>query len=210
MTYCNLRPLSGLFFILATFAVVSGAFANESLSKADAQAAKTFITALGDTAIGTLTEANISDAQREERFKSLVEANFNTPLIARFVLGRHWRTASEDERTEFQNLFKKFMITTYANRFKDYSGEEFIVESASVKRRDIWIDSRIQRHIAGAPPVRIRWRVRPAGPSFKIIDVVVEGISMSITQRDEFAAVIQSNGGTVHSLNEQLKKRITR
>lgn len=210
MTHYGFRPLIGLFFILVAFVFAVPAYATESLGNADAQAAKTFITALGNTAIGTLTETGISDTQREDRFKSLVEANFNTPLIARFVLGRHWRSASENEREEFQGLFKKFMVATYANRFKDYSGEKFIVENASVKRRDIWIDSRIQRTIAGAPPVRIRWRVRPADESFKIIDVVVEGISMSITQRDEFAAVIQSNGGTVASLNEQLKKRIMR
>ena len=57
------------------------------------------------------------------------------------------------------------------------------------------------------PPVRVDWRVRKNGETLKVVDVIAEGISMLITQRDEFAAVIQNSGGKVDALIDRLRRR---
>jgi phospholipid transport system substrate-binding protein len=167
-----------------------------------------FIREIGDRAFQSLGEKGISDQERDRRFKVLLTEAFDLPRIARFVLGRYWRTATEQEQQEFFSLFEKFVVQAYSNRFRDLTGKKLHVQQTlAMEENYALVVSEIE--IPNQPPVKINWRVQKKDDNFKIVDVMVEGISMSITQRDEFAAVIRQSGGKVSGLLDALRKKTT-
>lgn len=175
---------------------------------APAQAAnpQDFVKNMGDKAFASLSEEGLSQDQRAERFRGLLNEAFDLPRIARFTLGRYWRTASDEEKTEFVALFEKFVIQAYSTRFQDMSGQKLnVINAREVSASQALVLSEIE--IPGKPPVKINWRVRSKDDVHKIVDVMVEGISMSVTQRDEFAAVIRQTGGKVGGLIKALRRK---
>ncbi len=167
-----------------------------------------FIRDMGQEAIDSLTGRDVSRAEREKRFRRILKRAFDMRAIARFTLGRYWRIASKKERLEYVELFEDFIVQSYAIRFKDYNGESFQVGKVhEVGKRDLLVVSEIAR--PRGPPIRVNWRVRGSN-SYRIVDVVIEGISMGITQRDEFASVIRNHGGKVEGLLDALRKKTGR
>lgn len=165
-----------------------------------------FIRAVADKAFASLGENGITEDERSKRFRSLLNEAFDLPRIARFVLGRYWRTATDSEKTEFVSLFEKFVIQAYANRFRDLTGKKLLVQQAKqIDDSNTLVVSEIE--IPGQPSVKINWRVDKGDGGFKIVDVMVEGISMSVTQRDEFAAVIRQSSGKVSGLIDALRRK---
>jgi phospholipid transport system substrate-binding protein len=175
---------------------------------APAQAAnpQDFVQNMGDKAFASLSEEGLSQDQRTERFRGLLNEAFDLPRIARFTLGRYWRTATDEEKTEFITLFEKFVIQAYSSRFQDMSGQKLnVINAREVSASQALVLSEIE--IPGKAPVKINWRVRSKDDAHKIVDVLVQGISMSVTQRDEFASVIRKTGGKVDGLIKALRRK---
>jgi phospholipid transport system substrate-binding protein len=165
-----------------------------------------FISDLGQRTVQILA-AKSSEGEREARFRTIFEEGFDIPAISRFVLGGYWRTASEAQRQDFITLFEAYVIRAYAVRFNDYGGEQLKVTAARAEDGE---SSMVQSMIArpsGAPPIKVDWRVNKTEKGFKITDVIVEGISMAVTQRQEFASVIQRNGGQIDALLKLLREK---
>lgn len=166
-----------------------------------------FIQTLGNETIATFADKSLSRQQAVDRFKALLNKGFDVPYIGRWVLGRYWNQANPQEQQEYQRLFEQLVVETYANRFVDYSGETFkITGSTPAGDSDTMVSTQVVR--ASGPPINVEWRVRSRDGSHKIIDVVVEGVSMGVTQRSEFASVIQSNGGRIAGLIDALRQRV--
>lgn len=165
-----------------------------------------FIARLAERAIAGLTNENTPKAEREHQFRKLLNDGFDVPHIARFVLGRYWRLASEPERAEYLALFEDFIVNSYAQRFGEYAGENLKVIATKAAGDDIGVLSDLMR--PNGPPVKLEWKLRRDGATFKITDVVVEGVSMSITQRDDFSATIQRSGGKVEGLLAVLRDKV--
>jgi phospholipid transport system substrate-binding protein len=144
--------------------------------------------------------------ERLTRFRQLFQADFDGPGIARFVLGRYWRTASEQEQQEYMKLFEDYVIFVYGTRLSNFNGETFKVrgsrtdESGTVVSTDIISPS-------GEPPIKVDWRLVADKGAFKINDVIIEGISMMVTQRSEFASIIQRHGGQVGGLLALMREK---
>lgn len=173
---------------------------------AEAETPSEFVATLGDNAIRMLVEEGVSHDKRIANFRQLLIEGFDVPLIGRFVLGVHWRRASLEQRTEYADLFEKFLVQSYAARFGQYGGESLKVKAthAGGEKDTIVSTEIIQR---GRPPVKVDWRIRSGEASYKVVDVIVEGISMVITQRDEFSSVIRRSGGNVEGLLAKLRER---
>ena len=169
--------------------------------------AESFVTEMGNKAFTALSEKDMSQNERNIRFRSLLKNAFDMPQIARFTLGRYWRTASDREKAEFTDLFEKFFAQAYSNRFRDLSGRNFkVTQSRKISASQSLVLSEII--ITGKPSIKVNWRVKITDKHYKVIDVVVEGISMGITQRDEFMSVIRQTGGRVSGLIRALRKKI--
>lgn len=164
-----------------------------------------FIRTVGQQAISSLTSKELSDVQRQARFRKILNRTFNVPLIARFTLGRFWRRANKEQREEYVGLFEDFIVLAYAMRFKDYSGKVFTVGKVrQINERDSLVQSELA--LKDGREIVMHWRVR-GDDELRIIDVIVEGVSMAITHRDEFSSVINQKGGKIDELLIMLRKK---
>jgi phospholipid transport system substrate-binding protein len=170
--------------------------------------ARKFIESLADEAMHSLTGASTPRPQRIEGFRKLFESNFDVELIGQWILGRYWRPASEEERKEYLKLFEDLMVVSYVDRFARYTGDKLKITGAEkTGEKDVTVRSQIDNP-GSSQPVRVDWRVVPQGQSYKIVDVIVEGTSMSTTLRSEFGSIINREGGKVAGLNRALKEKV--
>ena len=158
------------------------------------QLAESFVQSVGDRAVEILRSCGREGASvDQEALGELIRAGFNIELIGRFVLGKYWRTATPEQKADYQQLFNRFVIKSYAVRMGGFAGTTFqVTKTVPVGDQDILVTTRIDRP-SGAP-IEAGWRVREIKGHYKIIDVVVEGVSMAATQRQEFASVVKSRG----------------
>ena len=149
---------------------------------------------LGQQAIATLSRPQMTLEEREAAFRNLLRQGFDLDFIGRFVLGTYWRRATPEQQADYLNLFGEFLVKIYAKRFGGYSGQTMEVVRATVagKKRDVVVETRISR--PSGPPLKASWRVRVVDNQNKIIDIAVEGVSMAVTQRQEFASVTRRLG----------------
>jgi phospholipid transport system substrate-binding protein len=140
------------------------------------------------------------------RFRQLFRDDFDVPGLGQFVLGRYWRTATPEEQQEFLRLFQEYIVQAYAARLGEYGGEPFRVTGSRPSGDETVVSSLIERANAGR--VQVDWYLINRGGAPKITDVYVGGVSMKVTQRDEFSSVIQRNGGRVDALLAQLRQRL--
>ena len=199
---------AGLPVILLILALTGGAGNAAADDSQIAVNARKFVTTLADRTIQSLTAQGIDKAQRRDRFRELMLEYFAFKGIAKWVLGRYWRRASEPQREEFLRLFEDLMVVIYADRFTKYSGEKLDVGRSEIRgNNDILVHSLITRP-EGLKPVAVIWRVSQKNETFKIVDLMVEGLSMGLTQQKEFASVIRMNGGKIEGLLSELRKRL--
>jgi phospholipid transport system substrate-binding protein len=163
------------------------------------------VTGLGNEALKVLGK-NVDPNLRVTRFRQLFQDDFDVPGIARFVLGRYWRLATPEQQQEFVRLFTSYIALVYANRLAEYSGETLRVLATRPASDGTLVSSEIIR-TNGQPPARVDWLMTPYDGTYKISDVIVEGISMGVTQRSEFASVIQRHGGQLQSLISALRQK---
>jgi phospholipid transport system substrate-binding protein len=165
-----------------------------------------FVSNLASRAVAELTTGDLAMPERVTRFRGMLTEAFDVPTIGRFVLGRYWRVASDVEKAEYLKLFEDFIVQTYVQRFNDFAGATLRVLQTR-NGQDGEVIATLDAALPGKPVARFDVRMRRENGTFKIFDVVVEGISMSITQRDDFAAVIQLNGGKVEGLLASLREK---
>lgn len=178
----------------------------------DVDQAKAFVDTVARQGIEDVVQADLPQDEKIARFRDLFTTYFDVPSIARFVLGRYWRQASPEEQQRFVELFKEVNVYTWARRFKDYSGQELAVVAAQMDGdKGAFVDTRVDQ-TGGQAPMSVRWRLRARedGPmGMKVVDLVVEGVSMAITYRSEYASVIEGQGG-VKALNDLLEQQVSR
>jgi len=177
-------------------------FAQAGAAAADAQK---FIDDLAEATIGSLTDSSLREAERETRFRNLLESQFDMPGISKFVLARYWRVASDAERANFQRLFEDLLVQAYAKKFTEYAGQHFQVVGSQANDDDsITVNSLVNR--PSGDVVRLDWRVVDAG-GLKISDLIVDGVSLRTTYRSDVASVIQDMGGKVVKLIDALREK---
>lgn len=205
-----LTPFSPAFALTnhySVFEAVLMSMQNNSLvtiSEKREEGAQKFIAAMGDDAIGFLKNDSLSADQKANEFRKLLNRNFDMDSISRFALGRNWKEATPAQQKEYQKLMNDMIVEVYSKRFNDYKGQSFEVKSSQpMGKNDYMVSSLIVPDQGQA--VKIDWRVRDKDGRLKIIDVVVEGVSMTLTQRSEFASVIQRGGGNIDALISHLK-----
>lgn len=164
-----------------------------------------FVANLSQRAIPVLTNGSLPEADRERQFRSLLREGFNLDQIARLVLGRYWNQANPTEQSEFVKLLEDYLVQLYAARFADFKNVRLQVEGARNESGGTIVRSALIR--PQGPPVPLDWRVENDRGRFVITDLVVEGVSMVITQRSEFASVIRQRGGQVEGLLQILRQK---
>jgi len=168
------------------------------------EAAEKFVSNMANDAIAFLGNPDLKKAEKQKRFSRLLNKSFDMNTIGRFALGRYWRVASADQRKEYQQLFREMIVDVYSARFGEYKGQKLEVRSSrNDNDKDVTVTSFIVPDVG--QEIQVDWRVRQKNGQYKVIDVMVEGVSMALTQRSDFSSVIQRGGGEVSVLLEHLR-----
>jgi phospholipid transport system substrate-binding protein len=191
------------FFLILS--LVIGSASLTVVPTAIAADANVFMSELWTNAVEVLSK-KAPLAERLARFRLLFQADFDGPGIARFVLGRYWRSASEQEQQQFLKLFEDYVIFVYGTRLSNFNGETFKVRGSRTDESGTIVSTDIVSP-GGAAPLKVDWRLVADKGAFKINDVIIEGISMLVTQRSEFASVIQRHGGQIGELLAMMRER---
>jgi phospholipid transport system substrate-binding protein len=192
-------------FLLTVMSLLIASVSPAAAPAATAADANAFMNEMWNRAVEVLSK-KVSATERLTRFRQLFQADFDGPGIARFVLGRYWRSASEQEQQEFLRLFEDYVVFVYGTRLSSFNGETFRVKGSRPEGNGVVVATDILNP-GGEPPIKVDWRLISDNGAFKINDVIIEGISMLVTQRSEFASVIQRHGGQVGGLLEMMRER---
>ena len=151
-----------------------------------------------------------NDALDEEAKKTKVNRIFGNivdiPFVAKFVLGKHWRTADAAARKAYMAAYEPFLINNYVSRITKYSGQSYKMGKARKDNKDYLV--RMELLDPNGPNVVMDYRLRPEGKSFKVVDIVIESVSLLTTQRSEFNAVVSKRGldFLINALEKKAKK----
>lgn len=202
----NMTCLKTSFFAIIvafSFAVVGAVQATEL-----EEASTSFVQNLEKEAVSSLTDTSKPREERVKAFRSLFQEKFAVGVIGRWTLGRSWRKASPEEQKEFLMLFEDLMVASYVDRFASYAGEGLkYTKTVPVNADMATVHTEIVRpEQVDARPISVLWRVGRKNDTYKVLDVVVQGASMSLTLQKEFTAIIR-NTGSVAGLIEELRKK---
>lgn len=167
--------------------------------------AGSFIQNLGEQAIQA-AGPSIPRPQRIAVFRQLLDSDFDLQSAARFVLGPYARGLNPAQHEEFMRLFRDTVAQAYADKLGKYAGEPFRVTGARPMGDETVVSSEVVRH--DGAPVRIDWHVVNRGGSFRVSDVFVDGASQRVAERNEFAGVIERNGGRPDALLAVLRQQL--
>lgn len=170
--------------------------------------AQEFVDVMAKKTVALLRDDSLSKKQKRSQYRTLLFANFDMDTIGRFVLGTYWQASTPAQRKEYQKLFREMIASDWADRFEDYKGEKFEIRAGhkAEKVSDTLVSSVIIP--SDKPDIDVTWRVRSRDGRYKIVDVNVEGVSLTVMQRSDFSSVIQSGGGNVEALLAALRRKI--
>ncbi len=171
-----------------------------------------FVETLSLDGIGSLTGQDVNMEKRIEKFRVMFNNSFHVPAIARFVLGRkNWKQASKEQQAEYMTLFEDLMVVSYVDLFSSYAGESLKIHKAvadDASRATVHTDI-IRPNAADTRPIRVLWRVGTNGKLYKVLDLVVEGVSLSINYKRDFKSTIRRAGG-LDGLLAELRAKTTK
>jgi phospholipid transport system substrate-binding protein len=181
--------------VLAVLAVLGVAFVAPGVSSGQDTAAGAFLESLTHDVFTKLDDTSLSQTEKERDLRNLFRQNFDTPAISRFVLGKHWRGASTAERQDFVDAFEEMNTRQFLAMVGEFSQEMFSVvkvQEDAAKPSLSLVSTKIGQ--SEGEPISAVWRVRNNDGQYKILDIVVEGVSMAITLRHEYGTVVKTDG----------------
>ena len=183
-------------------------FAGSANAEIDAAKAETFVKEVTTEGIEQIINANIPQAEKDARFAKLFNKALDLDFIGQFVLGRNWRTATPAQREEFIKVYRQLNISTWSKRFDEFKGREFIFKGTSPSNSagQVFVNSVVP--MDQGEPAKVVWRVREKGGQYKIVDIIIENVSLAITARNEYTAFIKNTPGGVDALIANLKTKI--
>lgn len=174
------------------------------LALATSQNAQSFIEKVSGDAV-KIVSSEVDFAKKEDSLRELFGDSVDYQWMGKFSMGRFWRTATQEQKDEYQKYYKKFLINSYVPKFKEYTNQKIIVQSASEESANEYL-VKTDIKSKGATPIKVSYKVRKSdNGEYLIYDVIAEGISLITTQRSDFASIL-SRGG-VKSLIKKLKAK---
>ena len=169
---------------------------------------KQFIQEIVDEAKEILVDSN-SDKYKSDKLTEIALATVDINGVGFYTLGSYRKKLTEEQKKEYTILFKKYFLKTFVSRLTDYSEPKINVVSAEKKNEKYTIVSSILLATEKRAEVKIDWRVYTKNPNKPLIrDLIIEGLSLARTQKEEFSSIIESNDGDINALFNKLKEFI--
>jgi len=152
---------------------------------------------------------NLSKDQKIIELKSIAAETVDIKGIGMYTLGSYRKILSEDQKKEYAILFEQYFLKTFSSRLAEYSNPEIEVKSKEELNKNYTMVSSVLVSTEQRPEVKIDWRIYTKNPDdLKIRDLIIEGLSLVRTQKEEFASIIESNNGDINALLTSLKEFI--
>jgi phospholipid transport system substrate-binding protein len=166
--------------------------------------ATAFVQALGNQLVGIVNGPG-STEQKSAALTRVIDSDVDVAGVGRFCLGRFWRTATPQQQREYETLFRKVLITSITSKIGDYQGVRFTIGRTTPRPEG----QVVATTIAGPkkPPAEVDWVVKDVNGSPKIVDVVAEGTSLRLTQRDDYASYIVQHNDSVQALIDAMQRQ---
>ena len=143
------------------------------------------------------------------RLNNIAELNVDIDGIGMYTLGKYRKTLSEDQKIKYSKLFRSYFLKSFSSRLVDYSDPKISVLSEKKINEKYTIVSTILEETPKNPEVNIDWRIYTKNPERPLIrDLIVEGLSLARTQKEEFKSIMQNNGGDINYLFKSLEEFI--
>ncbi len=168
------------------------------------QAAVSFVSNLADKVIKEIITSSKTPEEKLYLFQDDFQQALDLKNIGQFVLGVYWKKATPAQREAFLKEFTDFTTKTWTDRFNMYDGQQFSFSGTrDAGKAQVYVDSTISTN----PPISVIWRLRQKDGTYRIIDIIVEGVSMAMSYRNEYTAFLQKNNGNLDTLTKELKKK---
>ena len=175
---------------------------------ADTSDPKKFIQEIVDEAKKILVKTNTAE-YKAEKLTEIALATVDIKGVGLYTLGSYRKNLTEEQKKEYSNLFKKYFLKTFLSRLTDYSEPKIDVISSDKKNEKYTIVSSILLATEKKPEVKIDWRVYTKDPDKPFVrDLIIEGLSLARTQKEEFSSIIESNDGDINALFKKLREFI--
>jgi len=195
-----------LFFLIVLVFLVS----NNSYAVSYNSDPKIFITELVDDAIKTLNDKSLTQAEKNKAIEKIALENVDIRALGMYTLGNFRKTIEKGKLQKYQELFEKYFLKSLTSRLTDYSSKKFKVIDAKQKNAKYTIVYSKISESSSQPEIKIDWRVYTKDPLKPLIrDLIVEGLSLARTQKEEFASILNSNNNDINVLFSKLEEFIS-
>ena len=179
--------------------------ANAAIDKEKAQAMIEDLTSKG---IEGIINSDASEKEKIEVFRTLFIQNLDLNFIGKYVLGRYWRAATPAQQKEFIDLYKEFNVKTWSKRFDEFKGKKFVFDgvSKSSNPNQVFVNTYVP--MEGSAPIGVKWRVYERKGELKVIDIIIENVSLAQTSRNEYSSFIAKSPKGVEGLLENLRLKL--
>ena len=194
--------------LVATALFILGVYAAPAMAEVNAAQAQKFVEDVTNDGIENIINANVSQKEKDKRFATLFNNALDMKFIGQFVLGRYWRTATPEQRDAFIKAYREMNIKTWSKRFDEFKGRnfKFIGTTPSNSANQIFVNSEVP--MPEGQPAKVVWRVKKTGDTFKIVDIIIENVSLAITARNEYSAYIKKSPNGVDDLIKDLQQKV--
>ena len=195
-----------LFFLLPFFFL----YFNSVIAVTYNSEPKIFIQELVDDAIKTLSDKSLTLDEKNEVIRKIAIENVDIKALGLYTLGKVRKDLDKDVINNYQNLFQKYFLKSLTSRLTDYSSQNFkVIDSEQKSSNYTIVKSKIAESLK-SPEIIIDWRVYTKNPQKPLIrDLIVEGLSLARTQKEEFASILSSNNNDVNVLIKKLQEFIS-
>ena len=170
---------------------------------------KIFIQELIDDAIETLSDKDVTKADKKKKIETIALKNVDINALGMYTLGEMRKTLDQDTLKKYKDLFEKYFLKSLTSRLTDYSTNKFEVISSDQKSETYTIVSSKILESSSQPEIKINWRVYTKDPAKPLIrDLIIEGLSLAKTQKEEFASILNSNNKDINILFLKLEEFI--
>jgi phospholipid transport system substrate-binding protein len=168
---------------------------------------KDFVNELVNEAIGKLADKDLNEDQKKNFIEKVALENIDINALGLYTLGELRKSSEKIDIDNYQKSFEKYFLKTLTSRLKDYSTSKFEILSEDKKSANYTIIKSKIIPMDGSPDIKIDWRIYTKNPDKPLIrDLIVEGLSLARTQKEEFASVLSSNNNDINELINKLEE----
>lgn len=200
--YFSCRKLFSVFLTLACLTAAVPAYAADS-----AQSAQTFVQMLGRQWIDIMN-GTTSLSEKKTQMRPFLDRAVDVDDVARYCLGTYWRIATPEQRLRYLGLFHAIFTNSITERLGDYSRITFTIGRAYAFGEDMAVETVITR--PNQPGAKVLWIVKQANGGPKVVDMIAEGVSLRLTERQDYVSFIERNNGNIDILLQTLARQLAR